>query len=69
MVQGQFLPEAWGFAMACHRLPDLVSILDFYIAKLEHYMFKHNKHEEEKEKEKKKDIYAMIRKKQLREVS
>ena len=24
MVQGQFLPEAWGFAMACHRLPHLV---------------------------------------------
>ena len=24
VVQGQFLPEAWGFAMACHRLPDLV---------------------------------------------
>ena len=23
VVQGQFLPEAWGFAMACHRLPNL----------------------------------------------
>ena len=26
VVQGQFLPEA-GFAMACHRLPDLVTII------------------------------------------
>ena len=32
MVQGQFLPEAWGFAIACHRLPDLVCcfVLGFF---------------------------------------
>ena len=29
VVQGQFLPEAWGFAMACHRLPDLVYLFFF----------------------------------------
>ena len=30
MVQGQFLPEAWGFAMACHGLPDLVFFFFFF---------------------------------------
>ena len=30
-VQGQFLPEAWGFAMACHRLSDLVFSYSIYI--------------------------------------
>ena len=31
LVQGQFLPEAWGFAMACHRLPDVVFNYSYYL--------------------------------------
>ena len=31
----------------------LIITFDYYIAKVEPYMFKHNKHEEEQEKEKK----------------
>ena len=30
----------------------LIITLDYYIAKVEPYMFQHNKHEEEQEKEK-----------------
>ena len=34
--------------------------LDYYVAKVEPYMFKHNKHEEEQEKEKKRKKHIII---------
>ena len=65
---------------ACDISTNIRLYVDFNIlllnSEIEHYMFKHNKHEEEKEKKKKKEkqkhtniLNAMIRKKQMKEMS
>ena len=35
-----------------HIYQYVLILIDYYVAKVEHYLFKHNKHEEREEKEK-----------------